>query len=70
MDHGTLNLYIDLTISAMSSGSLLNDFQAIAHRQLENWGQLCDMGVENTMLVHTKLFSNAGFKADEIRLPG
>lgn len=22
------------------------------------------------MLIHTKLFSNVGFKADEIRLPG
>lgn len=33
------------------------------------WGQLCDTEVENTMFVHIKLLSNAGFKAAEIMLP-
>lgn len=36
--HVTINLYSNFIISTLSSVCLLNDFQAIARRQLENLG--------------------------------
>lgn len=57
-------------MSAMSLVSLEMTFRLLLRGNVRIWGQICATEVANTMLVHTKLFSKAGFKAGEVSLQG